>query len=258
MSPRIFKIFISPRVIAGERSERSAFQCFRSCKGFTLLEVLLAVTLFSIVISSSYGIFSMGTMIWRRSQGRSVVERKATFALEALARDLRMSVRVQDKKDAVQDKKEGKGKGNSREIFIPSLISVKSEKVDMIQSGFVHYLWDSSKRQLCRSEMTGLGLDAVTESPCRAIAASVDSFKLRYLIYEGLGESYSWYDEWEVKEEAPIAVEVTLKLVSQLKGERSPTTKIFKRTLSVPVGGLIKDQDDAKVITTTTTGAAGG
>ena len=209
---------------------------FLKSPGFTMIEVLLAVTLFTLVISASYGIFSMGMQIWRRSQGRLAFERKAVFALEKMARDFRTAVRTEDKKN--------KGRGSVSDITVPALVKVKIKEDEMIQYGFVHYGFNSGTREICRSEISASDISSGSEPPCRVIAPHVQSLKFRYLIYDKVGDSYSWYDEWGEENEIPLAVEITLELESRLKNEKSPARSAYQRVVLIPVGEKIKEEDD--------------
>lgn len=210
-------------------------------KGFTLMEVLLAVTLFTIIISSSYGIFRVGMQIWKRAQGRSVVERKALFALERMGQDLRQALRT--------SKEKYKGEGNGTSFSLPSLIPIRTGKIEMTQYGFIRYRYDSSHKELCRSEISATDLYRQKESICKPIANHIQFLRFRYLVYDGVGESYSWYDEWEKKEkeEVPLAVEIQMDLEATLKGEKLPHPRTLRKKILIPVGEKMELEKDSGV-----------
>ena len=201
--------------------------------GFTMIEILIVAMIFATVSAASLSIFSMGMQIWRRAQGPSVLERKALFAMEKIGKDIRASYRT--KVETL------KGKGDSSSIQIPSLIVVKGEKLDMIQYGRVHYEWNSSKQELCRAEETATNISQEKTPPCRVIASKIRRFKLRYFIYEGIGESYSWYDEWEEKADPPLAVQVAIEVDTSIKKLKS--SRSFAKTIFMPTGGKLEDDE---------------
>ncbi len=59
---------------------------------FTLIEILLAVTLFSIVALSLYGVFSSGMKIQSKIEGASVLYGESFWSLEKMAKDLENAV----------------------------------------------------------------------------------------------------------------------------------------------------------------------
>lgn len=57
-------------------------------RGFTLLELLLSLLIFSIIGTIIYSVFAGGILISRRSEGQGVVFRDGRMALDLLAREL--------------------------------------------------------------------------------------------------------------------------------------------------------------------------
>lgn len=208
--------------------------------GFTMIEMLIVVTLFAIIATASFAIFRMGVQIWRRSQGSALIEHKALFTLEKMTRDLRMSIR--------SELKDFKGNGDSDEIAIPSLIPIRAGKTDMIQYGLIHYEYNASKKEVCRREEPAAAIQGKKKFDCRVLANHVKRFKLQYLIYDGIGEAYSWYDSWDEKELPPLAIKIELQLdlPSQLtQYGQGGQIKTYKKTVRVPTGGK-HEKDDQK------------
>ncbi len=61
-------------------------------KGFTLMEIIVAMGIFVIVIGSALGIFSITVKSQRESLIRSKVEREAQLIMEVLVRKIRVSI----------------------------------------------------------------------------------------------------------------------------------------------------------------------
>ncbi len=203
--------------------------------GFTLLETLLAITLFAIVISSSYGIFSMGIQIWKRSQGRSLVERKATLALERMGQDVRNAIFTVSSGEAGLSQAEPEFSGNEKSFSFPAIVAASDKKGRVMnQYGAVIYEWNSGG-DLCRRAKSATDLYLRRDSECRVLAQGIKKLKFEYLLYQRITKSLSWYNSWDLKDGMPQAVRVNLELEEKMKGERRGIVKKYQRTFLVPV-----------------------
>lgn len=63
----------------------------RRQNGFTFIEVLLVVTIFSILSLAIYSTFVSGLKLWDRIQGQALTQRKVLLSMEKLSSDLRQS-----------------------------------------------------------------------------------------------------------------------------------------------------------------------
>jgi prepilin-type N-terminal cleavage/methylation domain-containing protein len=196
-----------------------------SVRGFTLMEMLLAMTLFSIAASSSYGIFSMGIQIWKRTKASSQAEHKALLALERIGKDVRKTINSAPRQELM--KEVFKYQGKSMEVNLPASPYRR-----------ITYRWENAKKEVCRSEENATDLYQKKMPPCKTLVKGIQSFKLRYWLYDGIAKSYSWYDEWKHEEGMPAAIQVEMTLQpAKERGQReAPPAKRFARTFLVPIG----------------------
>lgn len=64
---------------------------YRMNKGFSLVEMLVAATIFSFMIVAITGIYSQIISLQRRAQGAARVQENALFIVESLAREIRFA-----------------------------------------------------------------------------------------------------------------------------------------------------------------------
>jgi len=62
--------------------------------GFTLIEILVALALFSLVISITVGIFVVGSGSQRKTIELYTIQREAGYIMETVSRELRMAVAI--------------------------------------------------------------------------------------------------------------------------------------------------------------------
>ena len=199
-------------------------------KGFTILEMLLALTIFSIVMISTTSIFSLGIQIWKRTQGRYAIEQKAELAIERMAKDIRCMMNAQNR--SLQ------GEGADHSLKIPSLIHALDQKgIDTTQPGRIIYELAYSSKEICRAEESVSDVYRNLEPACLPIAQHIKSLKFRYWVYSGIGNSFTWYDRWEAKDGNPQAIEIRLELEDKLPGENAAYRTEYKKTVLVPIGG---------------------
>jgi len=64
--------------------------------GFTLIEIIVAIGLFSIVITSVVGIFVSGTVSQKMTFELYIVQREAGYLMETMSRELKMATIIAD------------------------------------------------------------------------------------------------------------------------------------------------------------------
>ncbi len=71
-------------------------------KGFTLLEILIAISLLSLVITITVGIFVSGSKSQRKIIELSAAQREGGYITETISRELRMATAICDNGDAAE------------------------------------------------------------------------------------------------------------------------------------------------------------
>ena len=203
--------------------------------GFTLMETLLAVTLFAIVITSSCGVFLMGIQIWKRTTGDSRYERKVYMALEKMQTDIQAALPVPPAEDLVfKEDKEMKFKGDEKAFLFPAALPGENEKGESIyQTGGVGYAWNSSQQVLCRQTLTAGDFFLRKEPVCKNVLGGVRRASFEYLVPNSAMKSYSWYRDWSGKDGIPRALRISLEVLP--KDPKKNPAKIFSKTFWVPV-----------------------
>ncbi|MBN1687888.1 MAG: hypothetical protein JW893_02185 [Candidatus Omnitrophica bacterium] len=199
------------------------------------METLLAVTLFAVVMVSSYNIFRMGIEIWNRSRGPAVYERKAVLALESMARDLRRAVPIK-KNETSFGRLVPEFKGTAAKINIPVMVTIPAaDGMPLTRAGGVRYEWDARRKTLCRAVESMSDWYRKELVPCTVIAERIQRFELSYWLYRNIGENYAWYDRWDDGGELPQAVEMVLEVAPNPK--EPEYSKKHHRTILLPMGG---------------------
>lgn len=206
-----------------------------SVHGFTLMETVLAITLFVVVVASSFNIFGMGLQIWKRTKMDSKSEQKVLLALEKMGQDLRGMARIKPPDDQFSITKgaEMEYGGSESGIQFPSVFG-PDEIPGVAGYGRVTYQWNHGPQEICRSVENAADVYAGRKPSCRPLVNQVIRFKIRYWLPGGLEDSYAWYDSWDPKEAMPLAVEVTFELQPET---RYAARRTFKKTFVIPVGG---------------------
>ena len=206
-------------------------------RGFTLMEMLLAVTLFAIVMASGFGVFRMGLQIWQRMQGRSSLERKTVLTLEKMGRDLRAAIRIPAQKEAL-GKQNIEYAGSNSEFNFPAIVTKFGKKGgETTQTGRITYRFESSSETLCKKLENATDFYLKRAVPCEPVVQQVQSLKFRYWLYDKIGKEYDWYDEWDASRGLPKAVSLLLVQNPKLKGGQNSSKEEYHQTWFIPSGG---------------------
>jgi prepilin-type N-terminal cleavage/methylation domain-containing protein len=163
--------------------------------GFTLVELLIAVSIFSVVSIAIYATFNSGMTVWRRAKDTSGEERTFLLRTEKLSRELRQAFNSGDIPFSASKNK----------IQFPSIID--SDICRII------YSFDQNKKILSRSgdKLTDiLAADKKELEPkFSSYLSGIDELTFSYLIFDLSKNAYTWKEEWK-EGILPIAVKVTI------------------------------------------------
>lgn len=189
--------------------------------GFTLLELLVAMTMMSIIASSLYASLSIGFKAKESSESSIEEKRSARIVIDLLKREIVSALPpkgVLAGKFEGTDNRDSKGNDSDSLIFYSSVYNPEDDEVacDIIRVELaVSIPEDSDEKVLMRGVTTNLlspkSLDPYENILCRGIK----SLNLRY--YDG----YDWLDEWDSSghdNSLPEAVEITIRLMGKPSG----------------------------------------
>lgn len=208
--------------------------------GFTLLEILLAVSLLAVAMSVTFLCFSTVASAWKRGQALSFDIHHADFVMEQLEMALR-SAYYQDRTCGFTLEDGGEGSGSSDAI---SWVKLGGALVgaDCQFIGTPHRI-----KFFLEDGKEGDKMAAITAWRVRGQADDFDPEKLASIpISKGitgfncrprdpLSTEVEWLDEWEDTNKIPTAVELTLYMKPLDEGEASVE---IKRIVELPVASL--------------------
>jgi len=197
-------------------------------KGFTLIELIIAMLIFSIVAVAIYSTFSTGLIAWRKGEESSRSYQNARLILNKMALELRNAFFYSNIKFV----------GKANELYFATFLPFSSVPgIDhQLQLYRVAYHLDNN-HSLQRQEESLPEVFQGKEEKAQEFSSSVRELSFAYG-YEYYGEGkkepqFIWKDEWTDKEAVPSLVRITLTLEGN---SGTPEGITFVRTVYLPTG----------------------
>jgi len=197
-------------------------------RSFTLVEVLIASLIITIVMITVYTAFGSGIFGYRNIEDKITVYQTARSILEHLNQDVRNAI--------VFSSSESMFEGASDKVSFLSLVdSYRASKMRGSYALVSYYYEDSKLMRLCRKGSEALNIESDSTKP-QEVGSDLDiKFEYGYLqinaasAQETLAFKDSWgYETQEESQKLPVALRVRLAV----KGRPD---EVFERTIYLPV-----------------------
>jgi len=196
----------------------------RNTQGFTLIEVLTALSVFSLVAVAIYSVFSTGIAAREKGESASSLCQDARIALDRMSKELRNTA----------------GVSLYRFVGSPDMISFPTleERRGHLEICYVTYYLETKEgngsKTLRRTEETPVE----GKSEPRDIASSVAEVKLTYRYKAADTGSYEWCDSWDSSLQASYPLDVRISLtLTEHDGHQIPFTK----TVHIPIDSSFRE-----------------
>lgn len=179
-------------------------------KGFTLTELLIAVTIFAVVNLAVYSTFNSGMSIWRRIEKSNRKGLTNLMRIEKINRELRQMPVL----NAVIP-----FSGTKNTLSFPAVIASQINNVS--------YVFDADKKMLYRAvdkseDILNAVKDGETLEPRFASYLNgVNELSFSYFYFDLQKVSYQWKEDWQ-EAGLPIAVKLNIAI-----GDETYTSTIF-------------------------------
>ena len=167
--------------------------------GFTLLELLVTVSLMALVAGATMAVLGGVFHVWDRAQNRGMFEQELQISFEAIQRDLHNA----------RPFRLIPFKGSYDTFSFPILMETVWEDGSSVREvGRQAFFFDGYKRQLCRTKHSYRGLKARSvKQGGRSVLSGIDRLRFAYYVLDPSTLSYAWRDSCE-SEEPPLAVKI--------------------------------------------------
>ncbi len=194
--------------------------------GFTLVELLVTLSLMTVIFGVLFSMMSGGLQVWQRLQCGVRQEHEIYFALDQVRRGLH----------AAHPFEFILFKGSNERLEFPALIEAgDTEEEDRIpEPGRVSYYFDRSRSLFCKSERLYRGLRRNTRAEvCKPLAQNVEKVKFTYTGYNSKSENLSTSGYWSDKV-PPISVRIELEYHDPCSEKQSKKEFL----VSIPIGPI--------------------
>ena len=172
--------------------------------GFTLLELLVSLTIFSIITLAVYSAFAGGVGAWRRAQEFSATYQTARVVLDDLAHELKNAVTL------------GAGDfvGESRRLSFLTVRQPLPARGGPAEPRITRVTYEvrrdraSATYALARVEASPV--DGSPEGDTELIVNPLSTLAFLYTHKDDTGQIVPWDDAWEEREAIPLGVKITL------------------------------------------------
>lgn len=198
-------------------------------KGFTLVELLVSITIFALAGVAVYTVLANGITVWRRGSKDRTYLRKVRLTTESMARDLRNTFKFSG---IVFE-------GGEDFIVFPALIlkkpdSTLDENEDCYKVGRVAYFYNKKRKALCkeRKSLSEVYQQEGEIGKGKVLFEQLRKLEFSYCYLDNATGNYKWKDEWKKEEQDTIPVAIKLKMVFKKEIDRED----FEKTIFIPIG----------------------
>jgi type II secretory pathway component PulJ len=196
---------------------------------FTLVELLITLSILTVIAGSIHLAFSTAISVWRRGEIDMQVYQDGRLVISGISRELSSCLILESSKDITFVGAED----NLKFVTISSLQDkVVSQGSRLIE---VYYYLEHDGDTLQREERPLIGSGGTNEEYSHILAEKVTNLSFGYF------DGEAWMDFWQEKEELPQAVKITLGL------KPSEKSVIFRTTVSIPTGKTITIANEEEI-----------
>ena len=214
-------------------------------RGFTLIEVLLAVTILSLVITAVYSTWSVSLTAWRRGSDASDVFQRQRVVMDTLT-ELAQSVVCFGASPELYTVTGGNNPGLGATVSFVTASDALLPPSEAIDAGMRRVTISLEQDEYGRKYLAIVNAPALsgdesgseskskisTDLQAHVLSMDVSGFYIRYLD----PRDSAWYDKWEETDIIPLAMEFTVMFGQQ--GDRLPPV-VVTRSVDLPVAAFI-------------------
>jgi len=189
--------------------------------GFTLLELLAAMSITAITVVTALSLFSKGIDIWENVIFRGSSEHEAALFLEEIEKDLKNCVNFSEIQFL----------GDAETIDFPVIIAKKSDTT-IGAVGRVRYSFDKDSMAIYKRKAVYPDCGQENLFKPYKILGSVESLNFEYAVSDAQG-ALNWTGSWQDKQIKPKGVRVKIKIAAN---EGSEKASDFERVVYIPIG----------------------
>ncbi|MDP8293070.1 MAG: prepilin-type N-terminal cleavage/methylation domain-containing protein [Candidatus Orphnella occulta] len=200
----------------------------RDC-AFTLIEILISVTIASLVAVAIYSIFTNGINAWRKGNENKAYARKLRLVSEKMTSEIRnvfefSMIAFEGKEDF---------------FMFPALIPQAEDRsgdmsAEYSQVGRIAYFYDNRKDAFCK-EVKALPevLNEEEIGDGEVLIEDVNGLKIGYCYLDNVSGEYKWKEDWNKEEQDTIPQALTIEISFNkdvMKNDK------FSKTIFIPMG----------------------
>lgn len=164
-------------------------------RALTLVEILVVLTIFSVLAVGIAGSFISGMKIWGWARNTDVSQYHTFLTLEMIARELRSSLNLAEVGYV----------GDNHRVSFPALLGNSILKVT--------YKFDPQGKKLLRQQMDFKDVldEKLQGNYTEKQVLDLEDFSLEYFFYNWQEDKYLWKDEWKKEEGVFLAIKIYAK-----------------------------------------------
>jgi len=207
----------------------------------TFIEILIGLTIFSVVAVSLYSTFFSSTSAWKKSEDLNRLYQEARWSMDTIAKELHNAT-IFSYKTSYPDFKVFEGKSDSMSFLNEDDYGIKrvTYLLEAKENGEAS-VFSLKRQESSLIDSLQLSVEEKSEETFSSLVAK-DGLKFSYAygVGDGEEEEIEWKSDWEDSENIPMGVKI--ELVLQNPGNPNAKTPFYK-TVFIPMGviGEIKE-----------------
>lgn len=185
-------------------------------KGFTLVEVLIALAILAMIVASTFTIFRSASKSWQKGETRRERYQNARNAISRINSEISQAV--------INNSPLCKFIGGKNKVSFFSFVSTDSGVFELSE---VEYWLDSSKKFIMRNDEINPDYDFTTYQHSDILSDNISELEFSYF------DGSVWADIWDSDQTAGISLPKAVKIRIKVEDKKNKENEIFEVVASL-------------------------